>query len=937
MLPDSGSHQPTGVGAPRRTSRPGPGCYNFAPMPEGAPNSSTYGRSSGPDPQAATRRKSRATDRRGSATAVSILLLSILLGAAVLRVVHLKDLPAGLFCDEAALGYNSWAILHYGVDENGVRLPLFLWSFTGYKNPVYLYASMLPIGLFGLDEFSLRLTSVAFGVATILALFLLGRALAGEKAGLAAAALLAICPWHIHFSRIAFEVISFPLLFSLGLLFLIRFTRGERTLPLAFLFLGICLYAYAIAKLFVPLFLIGFGLISLPTLWRRFREWMVAVPVLLATVAPVAVFDYIHRQRGNAYFRANSILRQPLPEVVKQFERNYATFFSPRFLFQEGDGIVRHAVRGHGELDLFFAPFLLLGLGVLLLRRNRETKLVLLWLLLYPVGASLMNEIPSASRGLIGSAAFCLIAGIGVAFLLDGLARVNRRPAVSIALQGAAVAGLVALASVQTVGYLRLYFREYPKYSAPTYGGFQYGYRDVLKWMEPQRSRYARLMLTATDVNQPQIFPLFYNRVDPRQYARTGDPGYLVLVPGEYARYSLAKPILYALRESDLDTFTDYTVQKRIVAPGGQLEFVVAEVRARKNYITDWQTLGPFPNTDGNGIHTDFIDVHAISRRRYTTPEGPTYWREYRPQFVHLNLDTLYPPGQKEGSEASAGVCGYFLTVARVPARRRALLELSGSNSTARVWLNGQSLTPLALTLGTEPKSHEADLTEEGNGLLIESCKDAAAGYLLARLVSEDRRDMPDIRYEATVPEGTPPPAVPLTSNLQLIEGFDKILSFQHEGDYPDYRGGAPSWWAYREDGVPEIRWLTALCTNRMTTVVAFTASAAEDPGRPELWIDGQYALTFETGSEIRRKTWQRGGYRLMFVSKQMISGNSGLYLLTVPASSVAPGKPLELRVVAAGDAANPWFMIKPYRDTVSHEGLTAAAVAELEGPSWKE
>ncbi|HSS45637.1 MAG TPA: glycosyltransferase family 39 protein, partial [Thermoanaerobaculia bacterium] len=586
----------------------------------------------------------------------------------------LRDLPAGLFCDEAALGYNAWAILHYGVDENGVKLPLFLWSFTGYKNPVYLYAAMLPIGLLGLDEFSLRLTSAAFGIATVLALFSLGRALFGNKTGLAAAALLAICPWHIHFSRIAFEVISFPLLFALGLLFLIRFTRGERTLPLAFFFFGSCLYAYAIAKLFIPLFLIGFGLLYLPTIWRRFREWLIAVVVLLATVAPVVIFDLLHRQRGNAYFRANSIFRPELslPDLAKQFGRNYVAFFSPGFLFRQGDGIVRHAVHGHGELYVFFAPFLLLGLGALLFRRSREPKLVFLWLLFYPVGASLMNEVPSASRGFIGSAALCLATGIGVAVLLDGLARLGRRPGVALALQLLVVAGLAAVAAAQTANYLRLYSREYPKYSAPTYGGFQYGYREVLKTMEPQRNRYARLMLTATDVNQPQIFPLFYNRLDPRVYARSGDPGYLVLVPGEYGRYSLAKPILYALRDSDLDTFTDYTVQKRVFAPGGQLEFVVAEVRSRKNYITDWQTLGPFPNADDSGVKSDFIDVRTISKRRYVTSEGPSYWREYRPQFVHMDLDTLYPPKQKNGAEGPAGLCGYFLTVAKVSTPRRA-------------------------------------------------------------------------------------------------------------------------------------------------------------------------------------------------------------------------------------------------------------------------
>src|SRR5262245_30309553 len=148
---------------------------------------------------------------RESSRRVYALLALIVCGALALRVFRLGELPAGLFCDEAAPGYNAWALLHHGIAENGERWPLFYWSFFGYKNPIFLYGSMLPIGLLGLSELSVRLTSALFGAGTVLALFFLGRALAGDAMGLASAALLAVCPWHLHFSRIAFDLISFPL------------------------------------------------------------------------------------------------------------------------------------------------------------------------------------------------------------------------------------------------------------------------------------------------------------------------------------------------------------------------------------------------------------------------------------------------------------------------------------------------------------------------------------------------------------------------------------------------------------------------------------------------------------------------------------------------------------------------------------------------------
>jgi predicted membrane-bound mannosyltransferase len=88
------------------------------------------------------------------------VLLAIVVLAAVVRVYDLGDLPPGFFCDEAALGYNSYSILKTGRDENRELLPLYVWSFgVSYKNPIFIYASMVPITLFGLSEFSVRLTS----------------------------------------------------------------------------------------------------------------------------------------------------------------------------------------------------------------------------------------------------------------------------------------------------------------------------------------------------------------------------------------------------------------------------------------------------------------------------------------------------------------------------------------------------------------------------------------------------------------------------------------------------------------------------------------------------------------------------------------------------------------------------------------------------------
>lgn len=872
----------------------------------------------------------------------ALLLAAVVLAGAALRVYQLRDLPAGLFCDEAALGYNAWAISHFGIDENGVRFPLFVWSFGGYKNPVYVYGAMLPIGVLGLDEFSLRLTSALFGTGTIIGLFFLGRAVIGPWAGIWAAALLAICPWHLHFSRIAFELISFPFLFVIGLVFLIRFTQGRRTLPLAFFFLGGCLYAYAVAKLFVPLFLIGFGLLYLPTVWRRWREWLIAVPVLLLTVAPVVQFDLAH-QRGSRYFENTSILRADAPpeELARQFGKNYAEFFSPDFLLERGDRIVRHAVRGHGELYRFFVPLLALGGVVLLFRRDRAGLLILWWLALYPAGASLMNEIPSASRGFIGAAAFCLVAGVGIAAALRVLGWIGHWRPLALALQLAGVAALGWVAHPEVSRYLHLYFVEYPKYSAPTYGGFQYGYREAVQYMESQRANYDLLMMTATEVNQPYIFALFYARMDPREFRRTLYPGYLILDPAEYRRYSVDQRVLYAMRESDLTYFSDYDVHKTIVAPGGQVEFVIAEARKRKLFITNWLALGLFDNRGGAGVHRDFIDIAEISRRRYEGKYGETYWRPMSPQFIRVDFNAFFATQDREHPMNPEEVCAYALATADVPAARAAVLEIGGSGDLGVAWLNGRSLTPVPQRFGPDTKRRPIELRSGLNALLIKSCEGVGSWYFTARVTDPDGKDVPDVVFRAEIPDAEqplPPVPPPPAGDLQVVEGFREVLRFRHTQDtYPDYRGGTRSWWTYQRDNEAEVAWLTAPPPAKRPTVVAFTASMGEQAGDSELWVNGQYVLSFDTGVDYTTRHWERGAYRLIFSGKQIIAGNSGIFVLVVPPEAVTPGTPLELRVIPARGDGNAWFMIKDYADTAAVEHITPELVAEMQHPTWEE
>jgi 4-amino-4-deoxy-L-arabinose transferase-like glycosyltransferase len=872
---------------------------------------------------------------------VAVLLVSAL--GAALRLYDLKNVPAGLYCDEAAIGYNAHAIATAGIDENGRSYPLFFWSFGGYKNPVYIYTAAVGVRLLGLDEFTTRLPAALFGTGTIIAMFFLGRALVGPWVGIFAAILLAICPWHLHFSRIAFELISFPLLFVIGTTLLVRYTQGRRTLPAAMLFFGLSPYAYAIAAVFVPLFLVGFSLLYMPTLLRRWRETFLALVVIVAVAIPAGWFYHEHQSAGTMYFRRTTTLDpgQTPTQQAKRLLQNYQAFFSPSFLFEQGDPLTRHAVRGKGELLQAILPFLLLGTALMALRPDRFSKLLLWWLALYPVGASLMNEIPSASRSIIGAPVFCLLAAVGLGGALRALEWVLRwRPLVLVG-QAAAIVGVGYFMGPETWNYLRTYFVEYPKYSAPTPGGFQYGFRDAINYMESERKNYDLMMITTTDGNQPQIFPMFYRAVDPREWVSTHDPGYLILDPTEYRRYLMNQRILYALQPSDLEVFSDYTVKRRIMAPGGQVAFDIAEVRARKRFLTDWLVLGPFQNDQGAGVRRDFIDVTELKRGQYEGVSGPITWRPISPQFVRVDLNQFFAMSDARHVGNPEDVCAYAVTTLQSDSSRSAFLELAGSDDYAQLWLNGKMLTPGPLMLQEAPKRRPIDLVQGDNVLLVKSCESIGSWYFTVRLTDDRGQDITGITIVPDLPRVHAPTSVraePPADEVQLIEGFASIVRYAHTQDrYGDYRGGTQSWWAYVRDHGADVVWRTAPCPQKRTTTFAFTASMGEEEGKAELWLNDKYVFTFDLGDAFTSRTWQQDGYQLSFTNKLMVAGNSGIFLLTVPPDVVTAGQGIELRVVPVDGQDGAWFMVKEYTDTIEHEHLTPASVVTAVRDAWTD
>lgn len=238
----------------------------------------------------------------------SLAILLLFFTAVFLRVYRLGELPDVLHIDEAGLGYNAWCLAHYGTDRYLNVHPFYLQNFYGGQSPLYTYSLALLIRTIGQGNLSLWILKLPAVLASLL-LFFVGtksmRLLFGEKKyGLAAALLLAVCPYYIMSARFALDCNLMLCCSAVALLFFLRFTQTEalRDLILSGVFFGVTLYSYALSYFMIPIFLVSISLYLLYTKkisFRRVLLWAVcvsitAVPVILFACSLVFHWEPVH-------------------------------------------------------------------------------------------------------------------------------------------------------------------------------------------------------------------------------------------------------------------------------------------------------------------------------------------------------------------------------------------------------------------------------------------------------------------------------------------------------------------------------------------------------------------------------------------------------------------------------------------------------------------
>ncbi|MBN2392391.1 MAG: glycosyltransferase family 39 protein [Anaerolineae bacterium] len=324
-----------------------------------------------------------------------LLIAALVIGIA-LRTMQFRQIPPGLYRDEAYNGMDALNVLRGDIrvfyDTNFGREGLFIWL------------TALSVWFWGASPLAVRFPSLVIGILTLFTCYGMTKELYGRRIGTFTTAIFAIMVWHVHFSRVGFRAVLVPLFTSLGVWCVARGIRVSKNywLGLGGMAAGSLIYTYIAARtaiLPVSLFIIY--------VWRRRRS--VAVPTLqqwlwftlpaLAVMLPFLFYTIAHWE--SVFLRTQvAVGLFTVSNPVQLLARNLFNTLA-MFIFR-GDFLSRHNVPLRPVFDPALGIMFCLGvwLAIRRFRRDYGTAFLVFWLLAMLLPSILTEDCPHFIRAI---------------------------------------------------------------------------------------------------------------------------------------------------------------------------------------------------------------------------------------------------------------------------------------------------------------------------------------------------------------------------------------------------------------------------------------------------------------------------------------------------------------------------------------------------------
>mgnify|MGYP000858966995 FL=1 len=446
------------------------------------------------------------------------LITLLLIGGIFVRLFLLGVIPPGLNQDEASIGYDAWALLHYGIDRNGCHNPVHFISWGSGQNALYAYLSMPFISLFDLNPFSVRILNALLGCLSLVIFYLLVKKIWDEDTGIIALFLLTISPWHIMMSRWGLESNIFPFFILMGSYLLLLSLERSSFLPLSFLVFAISLYSYGTAYFFVPVFLLVISLYLIFYKKIKITTFLLSGGVFLIVALPILLFVVINIFQLNSIQTSwFSIPRLPAAPRFSAVSSIFGSQFITNSIYNLGnflwllfvtqnDGLIWNCIPEYGYMFLFSTPFLFFGIFHLI-RENKGGRkfnsqfLILAWFFVATVMA-FVTTININRVNVVFLPVICFIA-ISISYIKRN-ARLFFR--------------YVIVLYILFFGlFTYTYFFVYPESVS---SAFFESLDEAIKYATETSTPDEPIYVTSK-INMPYIFILFYQKIDPHLFCES--------------------------------------------------------------------------------------------------------------------------------------------------------------------------------------------------------------------------------------------------------------------------------------------------------------------------------------------------------------------------------------------------------------------------------
>ncbi|MFC1649242.1 ArnT family glycosyltransferase [Patescibacteria group bacterium] len=481
----------------------------------------------------------------------NIILILIILIASILRLWKLAEVPVSLFGDELDVGYHAYSILKTGRDYSGNFLPLHFQSLAEWRTPLYLYSVVPTVAMFGISPLGVRLPAALFGIVGVIGMYLFAKEIGRygnmsrkktEILALIATTILTFSPWHIQYSRAAFEVTLLIVFYLFGLFFFFK-SIGEgksgKWLWISVSLLITTPLIYSTAKLFTPILLILlFGLwfrelLTVPNkylIYAIIAGMVLGIPTAYATLYSGGTQRYgyisiftdpsretevgVKRQLAADVRGEEGLGIQPKTEDKvfynkftfwgQKFLKNYFEPFSTSFLFVKGDLNLRHSIEGIAQFYKVEAIALILGLIFFFTKfKDRKIKaLVAFWIVLGVIPSAITRDGGMhATRLVVLLPPLVLLISYGIYTLTQ-----SKKPWNYIF-----ISGYVFLFVFNFVFYQNAFWRENLWYSERWWHS---GYEEAINTIQDIESEYDNVLITMA--SEPSwIFFAAWSEYDP--------------------------------------------------------------------------------------------------------------------------------------------------------------------------------------------------------------------------------------------------------------------------------------------------------------------------------------------------------------------------------------------------------------------------------------